>query len=125
MRVGGQGRRMRRVVLAARSLAAGCKCGVEVVGGAVLPLPGRDEPRDGVVGYPDGAAPSLDLHLEQDVVVNGRDPFLQGAVVGEPLAGLRQQGMRYLVQRCVGTRDGLPAVLAQASQRGPGALGHR
>jgi hypothetical protein len=35
--------------------------------------------------------------------------------LGEPLAGLRQQGMRYLVQRCVGTRDGLPEVLAQAS----------
>jgi hypothetical protein len=107
---------MRRVVLAARSLAAGCKCGVEVVWGAVLPLPGRDEPRDGVVGYPDGAAPPPDLHLEQDVVVNGHDPFLRGAVVGEPLAGLRQQGMRYLVQRCIGTRDGRRYLSARTRQ---------
>lgn len=80
---------MCRVVLAACRLAAGRERGVEVVGRSVLPLPARDESRDGVLGYPDRAAPSLNFNLEQDMVVDGRNPLVRGAVVGEPLAGPR------------------------------------
>jgi hypothetical protein len=115
IRSGGQRRRVRRVVLAAGSLAAGRERGVEVVGRSLFPLAGRDQPRDGVIGHPDGATPSLNLHLEQDLVVDGRDTLAGSAVVGEALAGLGQKRMRYLIQRHVGRRHCLHEVLAQAT----------
>jgi len=91
------GGRVRGVVLAAGSRAVGGERGVEVVGRAFFPLAGRDQPRDAVVGYPDCAAPPLDLHLEQHLVIDGRDALPRSALVGEPLARLGQQRMRYLV----------------------------
>ena len=109
------GGRVRRVVLAAGGLAAGGERGVEVVGRSFFPLAGRDQPRDGVVGYPGRAAPPLGLHLEQDLVVDGRDALARGAVVGEPLAGLGQQRVRYLVQWRFGRRHCLSEVLAHAA----------
>jgi hypothetical protein len=81
----------------------------------LFPLAGRDQPRDGVVGHPSRSAPSLDLHLEQDLVVDGRDALAGSAIVGEALAGLGQKRMRYLVQRRVGRRHCLHEVLAQAT----------
>jgi len=103
---------VRRVVLAAGGLAAGRERGVEIVGRSFFPLAGRDQPQDAVVSHPGRAAPPLDLHLEQDLVVDGRDALAGSAVVRETLAGLRQQGMRYLVQWRVGRRHRLPEVLA-------------
>lgn len=76
-------------------------------------------------GLLNGIAAPLDLDLEQDLVVGGRDALPGSAVIGETLTGLGQQWMRYLVQRRAGRRDSLPEVFAQAPQCGPCPSGHR
>lgn len=116
---------MHCVVLAAGGRPTGGERGVEIVKRAFFSLAGRDQPRDTVVGDPHCAAPSLDLHLEQDLIIDGRNALLRGVLVGKPLADLCQQRVGQLVQRCVGRRHSLPEILAQTSQRGPCQPGHR
>ena len=79
----------------------------------------RDKPRASFAVDPDCASPALDLHLEHDPVVNGRDALMRRLVVGELLGGLDQQRVLDLVEWGVGARYRLPEVLAQASQGGP------
>jgi hypothetical protein len=65
------------------------------------------------------SGPALDLHLEQNPVVNGRDALMRRLVVGELLGSLDQQRVLDLVEWGAGARYRLPEVFAQASQGRP------
>ena len=110
--------RVHSVVLAAGGFSPSCKRGVEVIGRSVFPVASRDKPRVALAVDPDCASPALDLHLEQDSVINGHDA-LMGRLFGELLDGFDQQWVLDLVKGDVGARYRLPEVFAQAFQGGP------
>ena len=68
---------------------------------------------------PDSASPALDLYLEQNLVVDGRDALMRRLIAGELPDSLDEQRVLDLVERGIGTRNRLHEVIAQASQGGP------
>jgi hypothetical protein len=84
----------------------------------------RDEPWAIPAVNPDCTSPTLDLHLEQHLVVDGRNALMGRLVNGKLLVGLDQQRVLNLVERDVGAWYRLPEVIAQASQGGPHPPGH-
>jgi hypothetical protein len=78
---------------------------VEVFLGTVLASACRDEPisnfRVGVVRV-HSASPAADLDLEQNHIIDGADPLVRCAHVGELLRRLLQQWMGDMVQRNLG-----------------------
>src|ERR1035441_9449432 len=107
---------MLSVVVRPRGVAAGCQRRVEVLWRALFTLACCYEPWEISID-PHGTAPSLDLYLEEHLVINRADPLLRRLVVSEPFACLGQQRMGDLIQRGIDARDGKHEILAQAAHR--------
>src|ERR1017187_3926421 len=93
------------VVARPSGVAAGCQCCVEVFRRACFTLPCRYQPCDIFID-PRSTAPSLDLYLEQHLIVNRADPLLRCLVIRKTLSYLGQQRVGDLIQRDIYVREG-------------------
>src|ERR1039457_7166118 len=114
---------MLSVVVRPRGVAAGCQRRVEVLWRALFTLACCYEPWEISID-PHGTAPSLDLYLEEHLVINRADPLLRRLVVSEPFACLGQQRMGDLIRGVSAARDGTHEILAQAAHRRAGPPSH-
>ncbi|MEV6930949.1 hypothetical protein AB0M46_41555 [Dactylosporangium sp. NPDC051485] len=103
------------VVAGPGGFCTSCQRGVEVGGRAVLPPSGGDQPDAHVsirtIG-PDRTTPTLDLHLEQHLIVDRGDALMRGRWIGELLVGFCEQRMIDLVEWQVRRGSGDLEVLA-------------
>src|ERR1035437_5149248 len=114
---------MLSVVVRPRGVAAGCQRRVEVLWRALFTLACCYEPWEISID-PHGTAPSLDLYLEEHLVIKRADPLLRRLAVSETSPCLGQQRMGDLSQRGIDAGVGKHEILAQPAHRRAGPPSH-